>query len=54
MIQPEGIEPEEQHIIDLLREYDAALASERNDHDGRNGGGPTITDGGLLGDQVRR
>jgi hypothetical protein len=26
------IEPEEQHIIDLLNEYDAALASEKNDH----------------------
>ncbi|GAB9186173.1 MULTISPECIES: hypothetical protein [Bradyrhizobium] len=29
--EPEVIEPEEQHIIDLLREYDAALIQEASE-----------------------
>ena len=29
--EPEVIEPEEQHIIDLLNEYDAALAQEASE-----------------------
>ncbi|WP_445215472.1 hypothetical protein ACKWRH_23625 [Bradyrhizobium sp. Pa8] len=41
--EPEVIEPEEQHIIDLLNEYDAALKND-NGREGGVGDTPTQAD----------